>query len=51
MATQYNNTFVDERYSKIVEPNLYGDAILQPARPLTPSIRGTPTPAWSKSIR
>lgn len=32
MATQYNNTFVDERYSKIVEPNLYGDAILQPGK-------------------
>ena len=27
---QYNSVFVDEKYSKIVEPNLYGDAILQP---------------------
>ena len=32
MATQYNSAFVDERYSKIVEPNLYGDAILQPGK-------------------
>lgn len=27
---QYGSFYVDERYSKILEPNLYGDAIMQP---------------------
>ena len=27
---QYGSTYVNENYSKILEPNLYGDAILQP---------------------
>lgn len=27
---QYGSTYVNENYSKILEPNLYGDAIMQP---------------------
>jgi len=27
---QYGSFYVDEKYSKILEPNLYGDAIMQP---------------------
>lgn len=28
----YGSTYVDEKYSSIVEPNLYGDAVLQPKK-------------------
>ena len=30
MSVQYGNKFVDEKYSDILEPNLYGDSVLQP---------------------
>ena len=30
MAIQYGSKFVDEKYSDILEPNLYGDSVLQP---------------------
>lgn len=29
---QYGNNYVNENYSKIVEPNLYGDAVMQPGK-------------------
>lgn len=32
MATTYGSVNVDERYAKILEPNLYGDAIMQPGK-------------------
>lgn len=40
MATQYGDTFVDERYSDILEPNLYGDAILQPGKTFNAQYQG-----------
>ena len=27
---QYGSFYVDDRFGKILEPNLYGDAIMQP---------------------
>lgn len=32
MSTQYGNVYVDEKYSAILEPNLYSDSVLQPGR-------------------
>lgn len=32
MAIKYGNQYVDEKYSPIVEPNLYADTVLIPGR-------------------
>ena len=37
---QYGNFNVDERYSKILEPNLYGDAIMQPGQTFNNQYQG-----------
>ena len=37
---QYGNVYVDERYSSIVEPNLYGDAIMQPGKTFNSEYQG-----------
>lgn len=37
---QYGNNYVDERYSKILEPNLYAEAILQPGKTFNPAHQG-----------
>lgn len=40
MPTQYNGFNVDERYAKILEPNLYGDAIMQPGKTFNNQYQG-----------
>ena len=37
---QYGSFYVDERYSKILEPNLYGDAIMQPGQTFNNQYQG-----------
>ena len=37
---QYGSFYVDERYSKILEPNLYGDAIIQPGKTYNDQYQG-----------
>ena len=40
MATQYGGVYVDEKYSAILEPNLYGDAIFQPNKTFNNQYQG-----------
>ena len=37
---QYGSFYVDERFSKILEPNLYGDAIMQPGQTFNNQYQG-----------
>ena len=46
---QYGNLNVDEKYSSLVEPNLYSDNILEPGVTYNEDSRGMRTVDWSRS--